>query len=585
MDRSVLIVSLIMLAVPLAGCLGGGDWDFEPGTDYKPTGKTVHLRMWVEDMVQSDIYPGLQANLWAFCAEPADPNDEYSAAAIEYREPQGVVGRLDSSSNLIVDEEATQKCSVPGPQLRVQQGDKVIVDFQNDHFHPHSIHWHGQFVPWESDGVPGSTQDAVQPQTGFRYEFEAKRAGTLWYHCHVDTQFHVMQGLFGVIIVEPQNKEFEPKVDRDYTLVFSNMIRSNVEPDPDQTDPHANHKHGLQCGVTGVSGCKNPHIEGEPDVFMINGVSAPNTFFRNDTVLKINPDEKIRVRLLNAGPFTIETFHTHGHDMLVTHVDGNPINPEARYWVDTIMIGPGQRYDVVIEGREGNEGVWVAHTHITSRVTNSGQYPGGMLTKIVYEDWAEEQGIDAPYKPFDGVETAGGLPFVKKYSIPDDLFLGNQYTPGVDPAGSDLAVMTVPVELPCAVKRLIVQVEADGVLPALLGDVAVELTAPNGDILRSGTLDDNGELELVLTDEAPVVGDPTKFVYHIAQEDGAKDLTVTVSGSNLDAEIDIDVIVDYYRTKETAQYYADKVAGRPMCEELMNPGIVGFYAPTFPPTE
>ncbi len=588
MNRSIIAISTVALLIPFAGCIGG-EWDFEPGTDYKPTNKTVHIRMWVEDMVKSDIYPGLQANLWAFCAEAADPNDLYSVNAIEHREPQGVVQRLqpepdaDGNPVFVVDEDATSKCSVPGPQLRVQQGDTVIVDFQNDHFHPHTIHWHGQFVPWEADGVPGSTQDSVQPSTGFRYQFEAKRAGTLWYHCHVDTQFHVMQGLYGVIIVEPQDKTYEPEVDKDYTLVFSNLIRSNVEPDPTQTDPHAFHKHGLVCGVTGAPNCQNPAIIGEPDVFLINGVSAPYTFGREDTLMKINPGETIRIRMLNAGPFTIETIHLHGHDMLVTHIDGNPLNPEARYWVDTILIGPGQRYDVTVKGEEGREGIWVMHTHITSRVTNSGQYPGGMLTKLVYEDWMEENNIEVT--PFSGVEAVGGQPYIKPYSIPDDLFLHKSYEPGATPSSSTLANMVIPVELPCATKRVIVNVEADGLLGTGPGEIDVTITDDRGVFFKQGVLDDNGELQLVILDEYVETGSGLKAIKQLADEDGPRELTVTITGTNVDADFEVDAIVDYYRTKHAAQWEADKIVLRPMCEELMNPGLTGFYAPTFPPVE
>ncbi len=593
MNRNLLAISAVAIMMPLAGCIGS-DWtDFEPGTDYSPTGKTVHIRMWVEDMVKSDIFPGMQANLWAFCAEPANPDDEYSANAIEHREPQGVVERLqpepdaDGNPVFILDEDATSKCSVPGPQLRVKQGDKVIVDFTNNHFHPHTIHWHGQFVPWEADGVPGSTQDAVVPPTAggvgeFRYEFEAKRAGTLWYHCHVDTQFHVMQGLYGVIIVEPQDKTYEPVVDRDYTLVFSNLIRSNVEPDPTQTDPHVFHKHGLTCGVTGAPKCKNPALTDEPDVFLINGVSAPNTFMRNDTLMKINPGETIRIRMLNAGPFTIETIHLHGHDMLVTHIDGNPLNPEARYWVDTILIGPGQRYDVVVKGEEGREGIWVMHTHITSRVTNSHQYPGGMLTKLVYEDWMEENNIDIT--PYDLVEAVGGVPYIKPYSIPDDAFFEQRYG-GTQIADATLAVMEFPVEMPCATKRIIVKVDTDGIVGFNPSSVSVTLEDDRGNLFREGNLDANGELQFVVLDEYVEAGSGGMAIKQLADVDGQRNMTITVSGSNINAEFEIDAMVDYYRTKEAAQWEANKVVQRPMCEELMNPGLTGFYAPTFPPEE
>lgn len=399
----ILTVALLLVA-PLAGCFGGGsdgdDFDFEPGTDFKPTGKTVHLRMWVEDVIQKEIWPGYFVNMWAFCAEPLDSADEYSASAIEYQ----VEG---------------EKCSIPGPQLRVQQGDRVIVEFTNGHFHPHTIHWHGQYVPNHSDGVQGFTQDTVMPNSKYTYDFIAVRAGSLWYHCHVDTQFHIMMGLYGAIIVEPQDKTWEPKdIDAEYTLIVSTSIESEIEytpPRPGEVlDPHAKHKHGTCGRASGFPDCQNPPVRDHPDIFLLNGESAPLTMMDDTSVIKLEPDKRVRVRLMNMGE-TFETWHVHGHDMYVTHRDGNPLNPAARFWVDTLTIGPGERYDFVLEGREGAEGVWVMHTHVEQHITNSMQAPGGMFSAIVYGDVEN-------MKPYTA-ESPGGKKTEIPPTNPTDFFI------------------------------------------------------------------------------------------------------------------------------------------------------------------
>lgn len=587
MDRSALLVTLVLATIPLAGCIG----DFEPGTDYKPTGKTVHLKMWVADMVQTEVFPGLITNMWAFCAAPADPNDAYSAAAIEYREPAGRVQVFDQATETyFFDDEQTQQCSVPGPQLRVQQGDHVIVDFVNDHFHAHTIHWHGQFVPWNSDGVPGSTQDSVQPGTSFRYEFEAKRAGTLWYHCHVDTQFHVMQGLYGVIIVEPQDEKLEPEVDNEYTLVFSNLIRELVENDPSVTDPHADHRHG-GCGASGIPGCQNPAITQDADVFMINGVSAPNTFFRDDTLMKIEPDEKLRIRLLNAGPFTTETIHLHGHDMYVTHIDGNPIPEAARYWVDTILIGPGQRYDVVVEGREGNEGIWVMHTHITSRVTNSHQYPGGMLTKLVYGEWLEEQG--GAVTPYDGVELPGGIPYIAPYVIPDDQFTTKNLDTAENLNTEPAVLLTeeIRVEQPCAVQQVWVDAKFTSNTGPLtqFNDITATLKDWSGNEVDTASPDEEGRVRFTIEDYYFVDRDGNEYdqpdafyrVRDLPMIPG--NLTFEVTGTGPSMDVDFMAMVDYYPTKEHMQYYSTWVGARDTCEEVQQPGYQQYPPQERPP--
>lgn len=66
---------------------------------------------------------------------------------------------------------------VPGPEIRVQEGDFVRVKFKNKTELNHTIHWHGMHVPWRMDGVPFVTQLPVMPQQEFVYEFEAKPYG------------------------------------------------------------------------------------------------------------------------------------------------------------------------------------------------------------------------------------------------------------------------------------------------------------------------------------------------------------------------------------------------------------------------
>lgn len=584
MNRSILPLLIAAAFLPLSGCLGGdGGYDYVPGEGFEETGNTVHLRMWVEDMVQADIYPGFKANLWAFCAEPANPDDQYSRDAIEYREPTGLVQRLQSDNTYLTDEDATSKCSVPGPQLRVQQGDRVIVDFENKHFHPHTIHWHGQFVPWESDGVPGSTQDSVAPPGQFRYDFIAKREGTLWYHCHVDTQFHVMQGLYGIIIVEPQDESHEPEdIDKEYSLVFSNLIRDQVEyipPAPGEVfDPHADHKAGggHACGVSsGFQGCQNPPVDPEPDVFMINGVSAPNTFQRDDTLIVVEPEDRVRIRMLNAGPFTVETIHLHGHDMLITHRDGVPL-PEP-FWVDTITIGPGERYDAVVQAEHGKEGIWVMHTHITSHVTNDHEYPGGMLTKLVYQSVLDEFGTT---QPFLGVELPGGDPARRSVTLPDD-FPDRELIDLPDQDSGELATWSFPVEAACAVRGIHVDgdIVPDTMVTGALAAITAELVGPDG--TTHFTADLGGQ-------------DPMGFVWTINETtDGLKvadmfdgDYTIRLAGQSLGNTADLSVFVDYYRTLDeadlNAEFITDAAAGdvkRPLCGEILEDGTTAYSLP------
>ncbi len=519
MRAAFAFVSVLAVA-SLSGCLGGSDSSFEPGEDFTETGKTVHLRMWVVDLEQADIYPGLKANLWAFCAEPADPNDAYSRNAIEYREQSG-----------IVSEESAGKCSVPGPTIRVQQGDKVIVDFENTHVHAHVIHWHGQFVPYESDGAPGVNQDSVKPGDTYRYEFIAKKAGTLWYHCHVDTQFHVMQGLYGGFIVEPQNKKNEPKdIDQDYLLVLSTARRSLVEyvaPAPGETvDPHAQHKAGGGCGVTGEQGCQNPAVDITPDVFMINGKSAPLTDADPLTMIKLREGERVRLRFLNAGN-TVESMHPHGHDMLVTHRDGTPL--DSPFWVDTLTIGPAERYDVIIAAK--NPGVWILHTHVSDHETNCGASPGGMETMILYEGFEDKVGT---YK----AELPAGCPNQAIIELPPDVsraFHADMTT--TPPATTASQQWKVTIE-GCAVRELHVTLRTKAESAALqpFNDLKFEILKPDGFSLAT----------------IPVGAATFTSWNQTYPKAGAElpmgEYTFRVSGRVLQTSVDLDVLVDYYES-------------------------------------
>ncbi|GLW97412.1 multicopper oxidase family protein [Microtetraspora sp. NBRC 16547] len=93
---------------------------------------------------------------------------------------------------------------VPGPVLRVRQGDLVEVTLRNElPDQGVTIHWHGYDVPSGEDGVPGVTQDAVRPGGTHVYRFRAEDAGTYWYHSHQNSSVAVSRGLFGLLVVDP----------------------------------------------------------------------------------------------------------------------------------------------------------------------------------------------------------------------------------------------------------------------------------------------------------------------------------------------------------------------------------------------
>lgn len=98
---------------------------------------------------------------------------------------------------------------VPGPVIRVTEGDRVRVNFRNRLPEPTAVHFHGPTVPNAMDGVPDVTQPVVEPGGKFTYEFVARPGGTFVYHTHHNSAVQEPKGLYGLFIVEPKH---QPKV-------------------------------------------------------------------------------------------------------------------------------------------------------------------------------------------------------------------------------------------------------------------------------------------------------------------------------------------------------------------------------------
>ena len=95
---------------------------------------------------------------------------------------------------------------VPGPQIRVREGDRVRVILHNKLPESTAIHFHGLELPNDMDGVPFITQPPVKPGQSFTYEFTVPNAGSHMYHSHHNSAKQVGLGLLGAFIVEPKDK-------------------------------------------------------------------------------------------------------------------------------------------------------------------------------------------------------------------------------------------------------------------------------------------------------------------------------------------------------------------------------------------
>jgi FtsP/CotA-like multicopper oxidase with cupredoxin domain len=228
----------------------------------------------------------------------------------------------------------------PGPRLDVTEGDKVRAVFTNKLDESTGIHFHGQRLPNNMDGVPHVTQDPIEPGASFTYEFTARTTGSHMYHSHHNATDQVGRGLLGAFIVHPRDP------------------RQRVE-----------QKYGVTQDIVWIS---NDTLGG----FTINGRGFPAT-----APIVATLGEKILVRFMNEGVM-MHPWHLHGTPMHVVARDGYELGA-ASFRCDTLGVNPGERWDVVIDCDE--PGAWAFHCHILPHAEGrDGMY--GMVTALVVQD-------------------------------------------------------------------------------------------------------------------------------------------------------------------------------------------------------
>jgi manganese oxidase len=218
---------------------------------------------------------------------------------------------------------------VPGPEIRVHRGDRIRVILTNHLPEPTVIHWHGLTVPNAMDGVPYVTQDPVMPGATFTYEFKVVDSpGTYLYHSHFDSASQVARGLYGPFVIEPRHASW----DVEYTEI-------------------------LNDGTLG---------------YTIDGKGWPAT-----APLVAELGQTVLIRLANVGQM-LHPLHLHGYHFTVVDQDGFPL--DHPYAADTLVVAPGETYDVLVKADQ--PGVWALHCHILSHVEGpEGMF--GMATALV----------------------------------------------------------------------------------------------------------------------------------------------------------------------------------------------------------
>ncbi len=241
---------------------------------------------------------------------------------------------------------------IPAPIIRVKRGDRLQAVVRNALPEETSIHWHGLALRNDMDGVPHLTQDPVESGAAFTYDFIAPHPGTYWFHPHTASQLD--RGLYGALIIEDPDEPLS--YDAEWVVILDDWLDGITATPDDVLDE-------LSGGMTGMGemeglmrmgnrlmGATSAALGGDAgDVYypryLING--RPDT---DPATFQAAPGDRVRIRLINAGSDTAFRVALAEHRLTVTHTDGYPVDPTEG---DAVLVGMGERYDVVVTAGDG----------------------------------------------------------------------------------------------------------------------------------------------------------------------------------------------------------------------------------------
>jgi FtsP/CotA-like multicopper oxidase with cupredoxin domain len=265
--------------------------------------------------------------------------------------------------------------TVPGPLLRLKEGERVRIAVTNTLDEDTSIHWHGLLVPPEMDGVPGVSFPGIRGGETFVYEFPLLQSGTYWYHSHSGLQ--EAEGHYAPLIIEPAGPD-PVQSDREHVIVLA---------DHSEMHPHVVFKRLKQQGgvfnyqrqtIAGLLAGEDQSpaeraewarmlmdptdisdVTGAVMTFLVNG-HGPND---NWTAL-FRPGERVRLRFINAAAQMIFNVRIPGLKLTVVAADGQNVRPVE---VDELQIGNAETYDILVRPAEDR-----AYTLVAEAVDRSG---------------------------------------------------------------------------------------------------------------------------------------------------------------------------------------------------------------------
>ncbi len=244
--------------------------------------------------------------------------------------------------------------SVPGPLIRLREGQNVRLNVTNHLDEDTSIHWHGLLVPFHMDGVPGISFPGIAPGQTFTYEFPVRQSGTYWYHSHSGLQ--EQQGHYGPLVIDPAGAE-PVEYDRDYILLLSEFTPLHPHTIMDRLrkgEGYFNYQQTAWADDYPLSAADRrmwaemrmpatdiADVTGSTYTYLANGRGP-----KEGVEFAFNPGERIRLRVISGAAQTFFNLRIPGLPMTVIASDGQNVAPVE---VDEFQIGTAETYDVIIQ--------------------------------------------------------------------------------------------------------------------------------------------------------------------------------------------------------------------------------------------
>ena len=293
--------------------------------------------------------------------------DEVSGRVIDLAVGQGAIEVAGRSGHAFA-----VNGSVPGPLVRLKEGEAVTLHVANYLAQDTSIHWHGLLLPFQFDGVPGVSFPGIKPGETFVYELPALRqSGTYWWHSHSNLQEQA--GHYGPIIIDPAGPD-PVQADRDYVLLlseFSPLHPHTIMAKLKKGEEYFNRQKTSWTDDYRLSGSDRrmwagmrmmptdiADVTGSTYTYLING-HAPE----DSLEYLFSPGERVRLRIINGSAMSFFNIRIPGVRMSVVQADGKNVRPIE---VDEFQIGTAETYDIVVDPTAE------AHTIVAEAMDRSG---------------------------------------------------------------------------------------------------------------------------------------------------------------------------------------------------------------------